>query len=42
MSFKQGGGVQVGLVFLNQAKLFGMEHEWYVVATEDTPFVNNE
>ena len=37
---KQGGGVQVGLDFLNQAKLFGTEHQWYVVATEGTPFVN--
>jgi len=37
---KQGGGVQVGLDFLNQAKLFGKEHNWYVVATEGTPFVD--
>jgi len=39
---KQGGGVQVGLDFLSQAKLYGKEHNWYVVATEGTPFVAYE
>lgn len=39
---KQGGGVQVGLDFLNQAKLYGGEHTWYVVATENTPFMTYE
>jgi len=39
---KQGGGVQVGLDFLSQAKLFGKEHNWYIVATEGTPFVDYE
>ena len=37
---KKGGGVQVGLDFLNQVKLYGKEHNWFVVATEGTPFVN--
>lgn len=35
---KQGGGVQVGLDFLNQAKQYGRDHIWHVVVTENTPF----
>jgi glycosyltransferase involved in cell wall biosynthesis len=35
---KSGGGVQVGLDFIAQAILHGKQHEWYLVATEGTPF----
>ncbi|TXH36603.1 MAG: glycosyltransferase family 1 protein [Rhodospirillaceae bacterium] len=35
---KSGGGVQVGLDFVAQARSIGGEHEWGIVATEGTPF----
>lgn len=35
---KSGGGVQVGLDFLAQARNLGRRHQWHVVATAGTPF----
>jgi glycosyltransferase involved in cell wall biosynthesis len=35
---KSGGGVQVGLDFVAQARSIGGEHEWGIVATAGTPF----
>ncbi len=35
---KLGGGVQVGLDFLEQVRIHGRNHEWFLVATEGTPF----
>ncbi len=35
---KSGGGVQVGLDFVAQARTIGRDHEWGIVATEGTPF----
>lgn len=35
---KAGGGLQVGLDFIEQAKARGSHHEWHLVATETTPF----
>ena len=34
---KSGGGVQVGLDFIEQAKQHGLRHEWFLVATSGTP-----
>lgn len=39
---KSGGGVQVGLDFVAQARKLRTKHQWYVVATEGTPFVRLE
>lgn len=38
LPLKTGGGVQVALDFLNQAEVYGQEHEWHLVAREGTPF----
>lgn len=35
---KSGGGLQIGLDFIVQAKRLGGAHQWFVVATEGTPF----
>src|SRR5437867_1316278 len=35
---KSGGGAQVGLDFIRQAKLYGTSHTWHLVATEGSPF----
>jgi len=34
---KSGGGMQVGLDFVRQAKVHGSAHRWYLVATAGTP-----
>ena len=34
---KSGGGLQVGLDFVEQATQYGFNHEWFLVATEGTP-----
>ena len=39
LPLKSGGGVQVGLDFLHQLAQFGTQHEWFLVASEGTPFV---
>ena len=39
---KSGGGLQVGLDFISQAKTLGGAHEWFLVATKGTPFENME
>ena len=33
---KSGGGIQVGLDFIEQAKQHGQQHEWFLVATAGT------
>jgi glycosyltransferase involved in cell wall biosynthesis len=38
LPLKSGGGVQVGLDFLAQARSLGRSHQWHVVATAGTPF----
>ncbi|MFT5548674.1 MAG: glycosyltransferase involved in cell wall biosynthesis [Candidatus Azotimanducaceae bacterium] len=38
LPLKTGGGVQVALDFLRQAELYGLDHEWHLVAREGTPF----
>lgn len=35
---KSGGGVQVGLDFIEQAKRLGTQHRWYLVCSAGTPF----
>lgn len=40
LPLKKGGGVQVGLDFINQARNLGRNHSWYLVATIGTPFAN--
>lgn len=37
---KSGGGVQVGLDFLEQAKHHGKDHKWFLVATKGTPIAD--
>ena len=37
LPLKSGGGLQVGLDFIEQAKKHGREHEWFLVATRGTP-----
>ena len=37
LPLKSGGGLQVGLDFIEQAKQHGREHEWFLVATKGTP-----
>ncbi len=37
LPLKSGGGLQVGMDFVEQVKLHGYEHEWFLVATEGTP-----
>ena len=37
LPLKSGGGLQVGMDFLEQLKLHGHKHEWYLVATKGTP-----
>src|SRR5262249_49349804 len=39
---KSGGGVQVALDFIAQAKKFGKHHEWHLVATSGTPLARVE
>jgi glycosyltransferase involved in cell wall biosynthesis len=34
---KSGGGLQVGMDFLEQARAQPQQHEWFIVATADTP-----
>jgi glycosyltransferase involved in cell wall biosynthesis len=40
LPLKTGGGVQVAFDFLNQAKLYGREHHWYLVARDLGPFAS--
>lgn len=40
LPLKRGGGVQVGLDFINQVRIFGRNHFWYLVATAGTPFAS--
>lgn len=42
LPLKTGGGVQVALDFLNQARLYGSEHQWLIVAREGSPFSSFE
>jgi glycosyltransferase involved in cell wall biosynthesis len=37
---KSGGGVQVGLDFIAQAKIHGGRHQWHLVATRGSPFAD--
>lgn len=39
---KSGGGLQVGLDFINQAKQHGQMHEWFLVGTQGTPIATTE
>jgi hypothetical protein len=38
LPLKSGGGLQVALDFILQAKRLGSAHQWYLVATKGTPF----
>ena len=39
---KRGGGVQVGLDFIRQLRVYGKKHRWILVATEGTVFEDVE
>ncbi len=39
---KRGGGVQVGLDFIRQLRVYGKEHRWILVATEGAVFEDVE
>mgnify|MGYP001039793808 CR=1 FL=1 len=39
---KSGGGLQIGLDFIAQAKKLGGAHHWFVVASNGTPFESME
>lgn len=38
---KSGGGLQIGLDFINQAKQHGIRHQWFLVGTQGTPIANS-
>jgi glycosyltransferase involved in cell wall biosynthesis len=38
---KSGGGLQIGLDFIKQAKQHGIKHQWFLVGTQGTPIANS-